>query len=270
MIHIQEQYKHFFKNEKCVADFFEIKGQVFREFKGRQTIRFLRNSETFYIKRHNGLGWCESIRDLLRFRLPVLGAQTEWKAIQYVAHLGISTPELVGYGTDGRNPICLPSFIITKDIGPNISLEQLTSDWVQKSPNPEVKRLLIFEVAKIARIIHKNGINHRDFYLCHFLLKLLHESNHIDFSRINLVLIDLHRVQIRRKTPLRWIIKDLGGLYFSSMDIGLTKIDLFRFMKTYCQKSLREILTKETRFWTRVEMKANELYDRHHRQRNEK
>jgi hypothetical protein len=43
-------------------------------------------------------------------------------------------------------------------------------------------------------------------------------------------LIDLHRAQLRKKTPRRWVVKDVAGLYFSVMDIGLTQRDLFRFV----------------------------------------
>ena len=44
-----------------------------------------------------------------------------------------------------------------------------------------------------------------------------------DLEKMRLYLIDLHRMQLRRKTPSRWIVKDIAGLYYSSMDIGLTK-----------------------------------------------
>ena len=81
--------------------------------------------------------------------------------------------------------------------------------------------------------MHENGMNHRDFYLCHFLLdNKFAEHNTIEEST-KLFLIDLHRAQIRFATPLRWIVKDLGSLYFSAAEVPLTKRDLFRFMKIY-------------------------------------
>jgi heptose I phosphotransferase len=68
--------------------------------------------------------------------------------------------------------------------------------------------------------------------------------------------IDLHRAQIRRRTPRRWLIKDLAGLYFSALDIGLTRTDRWRFITAYEQKPLRKVLQEHQRFWRRVERTA--------------
>ena len=59
-----------------------------------------------------------------------------------------------------------------------------------------LKRILAGKLGQIARKLHVNGINHRDFYLCHFL----YEVDSLDPS---LYLIDLHRAQLRNRTPLR-------------------------------------------------------------------
>ena len=114
------------------------------------------------------------------------------------------------------------------------------------------------KVAWISRQLHTNGINHRDFYICHFLLdpKSL-ETNPIEPK---LFVIDLHRAQIRKRTPHRWVIKDVSGLWFSAMDIGLTKKDIFRFIKIYSNASLRHELTQNLAFWKEVNSKAIALY----------
>jgi heptose I phosphotransferase len=57
--------------------------------------------------------------------------------------------------------------------------------------------------------------------------------------------IDLHRAQVRATTPRRWRDKDLAGLYFSALDIGLTQRDLLRFLRAYFPWSLRETLRRE-------------------------
>jgi hypothetical protein len=68
-------------------------------------------------------------------------------------------------------------------------------------------------------------------------------------------------MQLRRKTPVRWAVKDLAGLYFSSMDTGLTTRDCFRFMKAYSgQDSLRPVLQNEYSFWRRVRDRADRMY----------
>ena len=87
--------------------------------------------------------------------------------------------------------------------------------------------------------------------------------HHDRLKNIKLYLIDLHRAQIRRSTPKRWVIKDLTGLYFSSKDIGLTQRDLYRFMKMYRNKPLREIIGSEKTFWQKVVERGEQLYRDH-------
>jgi len=60
-----------------------------------------------------------------------------------------------------------------------------------------------------------------------------------------LSLIDLHRAQLRARTPRRWRDKDLAALYFSVLDIGLTKRDLLRFLAAYFVRPLRLLLREE-------------------------
>ena len=140
-----------------------------------------------------------------------------------------------------------------------VSLEDFCRDWPENPPVFPLKLALIQKVADIARNMHQNGMNHRDFYLCHFLL----DRTSLGGKSVRIFLIDLHRVQIRQKTPVRWILKDLGGLFFSAMDIGLTRKDLFRFMRFYRQKPLSSILKEEADFWDRVRVRAEKLYRKH-------
>jgi hypothetical protein len=111
--------------------------------------------------------------------------------------------------------------------------------------------------------LHERGINHRDFYLCHFLIDLRAADEKNGYEGMHLYLIDLHRVQMRKHTPERWIIKDIAGLFFSGMDTGLTRRDLFRFIKTYSGKPLRDALQDDHIFWNRVSHRAITLYKRH-------
>lgn len=234
-----------------------LKGEIFRSQKGRVTQRVKLGDKTYFIKQHQGVGWLEIIKNLFFGRLPILGAKNEWQALQKLHKLNVLAPTLMAYGERGYNPATRESFVLMEDVTPAVSLEDLSRDWQASVVNVQLKRKLIRQVAEIARILHDQGINHRDFYICHFLLA---ENQLTDLS---LYLIDLHRAQIRNKTPLRWRLKDLVGLYFSSKDIGLTKHDYFRFMLTYRQKSLREVIESEREFWQKVENRGNRLY-RHH------
>ena len=54
----------------------------------------------------------------------------------------------------------------------------------------------------------------------------------------------------------------MAALYFSALDIGLTRRDKLRFLKGYFQKPLREILVREAKLLGWLETKADKLYQR--------
>ncbi len=245
-------------------------GTVYRDVKKRKTLQFEHNGQRYFVKLHWGVGWAEIIKNLLLGRLPVLGAKQEWLAIQALDALGVPTLKLVGYGCKGHNPAHLQSFVITKALENTISLEDLCSDWPQHPPLFNFKRALIAKVASIARQLHIHGINHRDFYICHFLLKKNIINNASTPNTENttqkisdaLYLIDLHRVQVRKskRTPSRWIVKDIAGLYFSSLDIGLTQRDYLFFCKHYFNENLSNLAKKHASFLEKVKRRAIALY----------
>ena len=115
----------------------------------------------------------------------------------------------------------------------------------------------------MARTIHQSGANHRDFYLCHFLLQRAYDNGELSIEKSKLYVIDLHRMQIRRETPERWKLKDISGLRFSCLaliDSGvLTQRDLYRFMSTYLGAPLRDAWSGYRSFWGEVISKANNL-----------
>ena len=114
-------------------------------------------------------------------------------------------------------------------------------------------------VAEMVRKMHEGGINHRDCYICHFLLQLPFD----DLSNFKLSVIDLHRAQIRDKVPYRWRNKDLVALYYSVMDIGLKPRDYLRFLKIYFNgRKLKEIFKDEAKLIESFEVKAQKIRTR--------
>lgn len=236
-----------------------LRGEVFRELEGRRTQKVLIAGKSYFIKQHFGIGWKEVFKNLLQLRLPITSARNEWQALQRLKQLRIPTQEMMGYGWRGRNPAHKQSFLITRELPNFITLEDLGKKWRTQPPSFRFKQQLIAKVAAIAKALHENGINHRDFYICHFLLDLIEYAK----GSITLYIIDLHRAQIRKTTPTRWRAKDLAGLYFSSKDVGLTQRDLLRFIKLYRNQSLRDVLNKETAFWQKVKNRGDKLYQKH-------
>lgn len=250
-VDIHPEFADIWKSEGGFEGLWRIEGELYRQVEGRRTLRFKRAGRSFFIKIHAGAGWKEIFKNLLTLRLPILGARNEYLAIRHLNRIDIDAPKLMAYAETGLNPAARCSFIVTEDLGESISLEDLCRSWPQQPPSFKTKLALISEVADIARRLHASGANHRDFYLCHFLRRA---------ADGRLYLIDLHRAQLRNKVPRRWLIKDLAGLYFSSMDIGLTKRDVLRFMLLYSRKPLREALAGDSAFWAAVAERGRRLY----------
>lgn len=242
-----------------------LDGEVYRAVAGRKTLRFSHDGKAYFLKVHLGVGWKEIFKNLVQFRLPVVSANTEWQALHRLKSLGIETLTPVAYGCEGWNPARQRSFLITEDLGETITLEDLFSSWKRKdsmaSGIVSLKWALLKKVAGIAQAMHRNGVNHRDFYLCH-LRTPIEDLKHSAAEDVRVYVMDLHRAQLRRRTPLRWVVKDLAALHFSSMDLGLTKRDRYRFMKIYSGRPLRNILLQHPRLWRRVQEKAVNLYQK--------
>ena len=207
-----------------------------------------------------GIGWKEILKNLLQLRLPVIGAGNEYLAARKLKELGVETLTPLAYGRRGKNPAKQESFLITKDLTGTISLEDYCKNWNTTPPSFETKRALIKKLAAAAKNMHENGINHRDFYICHFLLDEVGFQKAIQYKNdsFNCYLIDLHRCQLRQRVPYRWRVKDLGGLLYSTMDTGLSARDYFRFIKIYTGKPLRSVL--QDTIWNSVFDNAKKLY----------
>ena len=254
-----------FKGQDIFESLFALEGKVFRSQQGRKTILFELDGKSYFAKLHRGVGWKEIAKNLVQFRLPVLGAETEWQGIMCLKKLGIRTTPLVGYGKRGWNPARLESFIITERLYDTESLEDFCRDWRLSKPGYSLKKAIITEVAKIVRTIHEHGMCHKDLYICHFLIDVSAGKENIDPRSIKLFLIDLHRMSMSRRLSFRSRTKDVAALYFSSMDLGLTTRDLFRFMRAYKDAPVKSALKENAFFWWCVRRRGMKLYHKFQR-----
>jgi len=259
LFEVADSFKKDWGGEPGFDDLMQLDGEMYRQVARRKTFKFSLQSKDYFAKIHNGVGWVEIIKNLLQARLPVLGASNEYQAIKALTSLGIKTMTLAAFGQRGNNLAERASFVITESLEPAISLEDLCANWATEKPSLALKRALILRVASITRQLHQHGINHRDLYICHFLLKENDLKTSTDVSELPLYLIDLHRVQMRAKTPKRWLIKDLAALYFSSMEIGFSQRDFYRFIRTYSDVDLRAALSRDKGLWQKVAAKAMAL-----------
>ncbi len=238
----------------------QLQGEVFRQVASRRTIRVALDGSHYFAKIHYGVGWWEILKNLLRLKLPVLGAENEWRALNLLHEIGVRTITPVAFGRMGHNPARIRSFLITEELTGTTSLEAFCATWAAQPPPPQLRRALTLQLAGVVRRMHAHGVNHRDCYICHFHLDTSSGPEHLAVDKLRLYVIDLHRAQIRWRTPRRWLIKDLAGLYFSALDVGLTRTDRWRFIAAYEQKPPRRILQTRRRFWRRVERTARALH----------
>lgn len=262
MLELREDLRAEFPAEDAFDRILSLDGAVYRELGGRRTLRFEIDGRGYFLKAHYGVGWREIFKNLLQMRWPVLGALNEKNAIERLGELGVETMTLAGFGTRGKNPARRESFLITDELQSTISLEDFCRNWPTEPPAYALKKALLEKVADTARTLHRNGVNHRDFYLCHFLLELPLPQQVRGPGRLRAYLIDLHRVQLRNRTPRRWVVKDVAGLFFSSMDIGLSRRDVLRFMRRYSGKPLPDTLREDRAFWQQVRQRAVRLYEK--------
>lgn len=259
---LAEPFKALWAGRDAFAEVEKLQGQVYRELEGRRTLRTEVAGRGYFVKIHRGIGWGEIVKNLLTAKAPVLGAGQEWTAIQRLTEVGVPTMTAVAFGERGANPATQHSFIVTEELAPTVSLEDFSLDWLATPPEPRLKRALIRRVAQMIGAMHRAGVNHRDCYICHFLL---HTDRSVTADDFRLSVIDLHRAQTRAQLPRRWRDKDLAALYFSALDIGLTRRDKLRFLKTYFQRPLRQVLQDEARLLAWLERKAAKLYARKQR-----
>jgi heptose I phosphotransferase len=260
MIHIREDHAELFREFRNVDDFLQIDIDIVRDFKNRKSGRFEIDGKGFYIKKHFECGIGAILDELFHLRKPHIGTGHEVSAIKRLTTLGIDTLKVVAFGRDGRTLASQRSFLVTEELTNVKSLEDICGEWPTKTPTAAFKKALISQVARTTRTLHENGMNHRDFYICHFLLDITGCADEYEKCLPKLFLIDLHRAQQRPSVPVRWRVKDIGGLYFSAMDIGLTRCDIFRFIRLYTGKSLRQTFQQEKRFWKAVRQRAVRTY----------
>lgn len=259
MLVLKPPFSTIWKDKDPFEEVEKLSGELYRSVATRKTIRFEVEGRGYYLKLHHGITYKEFFKNILSLHWPVFGAHNEWRAIHKLQEIGVDTMVGVAYGERGFNPIKQTSFIVTEDLSPTISLEDYCENWANNPPPYTVKKALITRVAEMVRKMHEAGINHRDCYICHFLLQLPFS----DPKNFKLSVIDLHRAQIRDKVPVRWRNKDLIALYYSAMEIGLTTRDYLRFLKVYFNgMGLKKILIKEKGLMTTFENKAQKIKER--------
>ena len=255
MLYLREDFQKAWAGRDPFQEVEKLEGRIFRAVKSRRTFRFEMNGRGFFAKIHHGVGWMEILKNLTQFKSTITGAGNEYAALIKLKELGIDTMTPCAFGSRGMNPAKQDSFIITDELTNTVSLEDFCRDWKKNPPEQRLKHALIRKLAQVSSRMHAGGLNHRDFYICHFLLDITGGPEKLNPDNLKAYLIDLHRAQLRRHTPRRWVVKDIAGIWFSAMDIGLSRRDVLRFISIYAKN-----MPMDDDFWNDVNNTARRLY----------
>jgi len=178
-----------------------------------------------YLKRHYPLSFGRCFQGMISFASKKT-AFDEFNNILAFHKAGLPTMVPVAAGKRAGKLFGSESFLITKGIKGCVTLEIYAESCLKIKTFSE-KMDIIKNIALLSQKMHQSGFNHRDFYLCHLLIGT--EENNKD----QLFIVDLHRVDIRKKVPERWVIKDLAALNYSSKSKNINRTDKLRFLKHY-------------------------------------
>jgi heptose I phosphotransferase len=212
---------------KTFEDFMGLEGTIAKSVvKERSTQRVNLGRRTIYLKKHAFVGIRETLENLLRFRLP-RGALNEWRGILAFHAKGIPTMIPISAGRKSFLwGLKEESFLLTADLGDASRLDYFLQEQFAapcRGEQLQRRRRILAKLADLTHKMHVSGINHRDYYLCHIFIDKEEE----------LYVIDLHRVDIRKKVGRRWLVKDLAALLFSSLELPITWGERLAFYKRY-------------------------------------
>lgn len=259
-----------FGNDEPYAVASALQGETFRELEQRRTLRFSYQGQTYFIKQHAGSTLKEILKNYAQLKKPVSGAANEWFALLHLASNGIHCARALAFFDDEKPLLRRRSFIVMSDLDTHIDLETFTLSNAWPRLGKAQRRALIKAVAKTARKMHDAGIAHRDFYLCHLLvpqqqLDALEDAGQPGAASLDVYLIDLHRATYRQTIATRSIEKDLGGLFYSVLDIDISWPELVYFIRQYSGGSAKQAFAKNRRLWHNAWRRGVAIYRRYHK-----
>jgi heptose I phosphotransferase len=219
-------------------------GEPYRVVPGRSTVRVelpdpKGGPSAVYVKRYTYAPCCAGLRRLLRLDPPRSFADRELRSMYRGIDAGISAMRWVAVGEERPGGgAAQRSCLVTEEISGGVQADEYCEAAFGADRSREAlarKRRLIRAMAQLARRFHGAGLVHRDFYLCHILVRP------VQGAEPALHLIDLARVERRPEgVPERWVVKDLAALLFSSWPSPATKVRSPIFTRTDCVRFARE------------------------------
>ena len=203
-----------------------------------------------FLKKHHVRSWRSWLRAKLGLGPGDTPGRVEARNARRLAANGVQVMELVAFGEKIRTSGLVESFVLTEELQGHRQLDRFLPERFPAAKNgrrdPELRGLMGQLAALVGRM-HRAGFNHRDLYCCHFFIR---EPSP---GRFEIKLIDLQRVQWRRRFRWRWLVKDLAQLAWSVQD-KLSCTQKMAFLRAYlgvkklrlCDKRfIRAVLAKQ-------------------------
>ena len=241
-------------------------GETIKSMTARSVCRFRVRHEdrdrVFYLKRHRP----EFIgpRGLFRSTGNRRTRSQGWREFANICDFrkfGIATASPVAAGTRFVRFFWMESFFMSESFLPFISLEELLANRPEFFKGPEGDRrkpILLAEIAALARKMHENGFNHRDFNATHILL---HYGKPEAVPQT--ALFDLQRVDNSGPLRFRWPVKTLAELNFTLPDGLFDEADRKRLLLSYWNKHRFGLKEKLLWRWIRAKTRRIETHTEH-------
>ena len=201
--HVDPAYASLIREIGLDADlvFTDPRIQVWRSLSDRENARLDYATTSLHVKRYPPSAGFMAAQEVEGYRLLV--------------EAGVPAAPIIADGcrADGS------SFVILQDLSGYTPADKLLAQGFAFDD-------LLNITADLAAKLHSHRLHHRDLYLCHFMVKPGYEAKLIDMARV-----------ARLANPLtrrRWIVKDLGQFWYSTLEHTVTDEQRIAWLKRYC------------------------------------
>lgn len=226
-----------------------------------------------FLKRHWQFPWWRKVGATLWPTGNWSPAVQEWANLTWAQRNQIPVPEPIAMGELIGPRFSLRSFLAIRELSNMSPLHEaipLGARSLTASQFERWKQGLIREMVRLTKIMHGQHRYHKDLYLCHFFTPIPTSKNFPATSRSEalngivaptLYLIDFHRLNYHRLAGVRWRVKDLAQLLYSTWSIPqITDKDRMRFFYQYLNRSK---LTLTDKFLSRLVLWKAMRYAKH-------
>ncbi len=157
-------------------------------------------------------------------------AHREWRTALRISERGISTFTPLAVGTLRRFGLPAASWLVSREVDHARPLKDYLLDRERRDDRSgwEAGKAVTCSLARFVRELHHSGVLHKDFHWGNILIDAR------DLSDIRWYLMDLHRIQLKRRLSDRDRITNLASLDTAFRD-NFRKTERLRFLMEYAQ-----------------------------------